>query len=291
MRHATPPPGTDLARGDDAPTGRGDRAPDGRPDGGRRRPVVLIVALAVAVAVIVALVVALALSGDDDDGTVTDPTTTEAPDTTEPDTTDPDTTEPDATGTTAPTTTPAPGPVDASTAVFPDAAADARFDDPVAAAQAFAVDFLGFTDPVVGEFLQGDSRSGEVELRPLADGPVTTVFVRQLGPDDTWWVLGAGTANITVDTPAAHATITAPVAVTGSALAFEGTVDVEVRQDGARQPLGTGFVTGGGDVMRPFTGQVDFSPPSATYGALVLASHSAIDGRVWEATVVRVQFG
>jgi hypothetical protein len=248
--------------------------------------VVLIVALAVAVAVIVALVVALALSGDDEDGTVTDPTTTEAPDTTEP-----DTTEPDTTGTTAPTTTPVPGPVDASTAVFPDAGSDARFGDPVEAARAFAVDFLGFTDPVVGEFLQGDSRSGEVEVRPLADGPVTTVIVRQLGPDDTWWVLGAATANITVDMPAANATITAPVTVTGSALAFEGTVDVEVRQDGARQPVGTGLVTGGGDEMRPFTGQVDFSPPSATHGALVLVTHSAMDGRVWEAAVVRVQFG
>lgn len=280
MRQTTPR-GTDRPREDAALAGSGDRAPHDRPDGGRRRPLVLIVALAVAVAVVVALVVALALSGDDDEGTVTDPTTTEAPGTTEPDTT----------GTTAPPTTPVPGPVDASTAVFPDAASDARFDDPVAAAQAFAVDFLGFADPVVGEFLPGDSRSGEVEVRPLADGPVTTVLVRRLGPDDSWWVLGAATAAITLDTPAAHATITAPVTVTGSALAFEGTVGVEVRQDGARQPIGTGFVTGGGDEMRPFTGEVDFSPPSATRGALVLVTHSEMDGQVWEAAVVRVQFG
>jgi hypothetical protein len=285
MRPTTPPPGTDSTREDGALTGRSDRAPDDQPDGRRRRPVALIVALVVAIAVIAALVVALALSGDDD-GTETDPATTEAPGTTEP-----DTSEPDTTGTTAPPTTPVPGAVDASTAVFPDAASAARFDDPVAAARAFAVDFVGFTDPVVGEFLQGDSRSGEVEVRPLADGPVTTVIVRQLGPDDTWWVLGAATGTITVDTPAAGAAITAPVTVTGSAHAFEGNVGVEVRQDGARQPIGTGFVTGGGDEMRPFTGQIDFAPPSATHGALVLVTHSAMDGRVWQAAVVRVQFG
>jgi hypothetical protein len=286
MRQTTPPPGTDSTRDDGGLAGRGDRAPDDRPDGARHRPVALIVALAVALAVIAALVVALVLPGDDDeDGAVTD-RTTEAPGTTEP-----DTTEPDTTATTATPTTPVPGPVDASTAVFPDVASEARFDDPVAAARAFAVDFVGFTDPVIGEFLPGDSRSGEVEVRPLADGPATTVILRQLGPDDTWWVLGAATATITVDTPTAGAVITAPVAVTGAAHTFEGNVGVEVRQDGARPPIGTGFVTGGGDEMRPFTGQVDFSPPSTTHGALVLVADSAMDGRVWQAAVVRVQFG
>lgn len=284
MRQATPPRGTDSTREDRTLAGRDDRAPDDRPDGGRRRPLALIVALAVAVAVIVALVVALVISDDDEDGTVTDPTTTEAPATTEP-----DTTEPDTTATTATPTTPVP--VDAATAVFPDAAGAARFDDPVAAARAFAVDFVGFTDPVVGEFLPGDSRSGEVEVRPQADGPVTTVLVRQLGPDDTWWVLGAATASITLDTPAAGTAVTTPVAVTGSAHTFEGNVGVEVRQDGARQPIGTGFVTGGGDAMRPFTGQIDFSPPAADAGALVLVAHSGMDGGVWQAAVVRVQFG
>ena len=280
MRQTTPPQATGSTREGGAPAGRGDRGPDGRPGGRRRRPVALIVALAVAVAVIATLVVALVVSGDDEDATSTGPTT-EAPDTTEPATT----------ATTDTPTTPVTEPVDAATAVFPDAASGDRFDDPVAAARAFAVDFVGFTDPVVGDFLQGDSRSGEVEVRPRADGPVTTVMVRQLGPDDSWWVLGAATANITVDTPAADAAITAPVTVTGSALAFEGTVGVEVRQDGVRQPIGTGFVTGGGDEMQPFTGQIDFSPPSANHGALVLVTQSAMDGQTLEAAVLRVQFG
>lgn len=252
--------------------------PEGRP----RRPTTLIVALVLAVALIAALVAVLVSQGDDEDA-VTEPTTTEEPGTTEPATTG---------STAAPTTAPTapPGAVETPTAVFPDAATSVRFDDPVAAARAFAVDFVGFTDPLVGEFMQGDVRSGEVEVRPLADGPVTTVFLRQLGPDDTWWVLGSATAGITLETPAAGDAVTSPVALTGRAVAFEGNVEVEVREDGAREPIGTGVVTGGGDVERPFEGQVEFSAPTADRGALVLVTRSADDGRVWQAAVSRVQF-
>jgi nucleoid-associated protein YgaU len=77
-----------------------------------------------------------------------------------------------------------------------------------AAATGFATELVGFTDPVVGEFQQGDARSGEVEVRAAADGPVTTVLVRQVGSDDTWSVLGAATAQIVPTTPAPGATQT-----------------------------------------------------------------------------------
>ena len=60
--------------------------------------------------------------------------------------------------------------------------------------------------------------------------------------------------------------------------------------DGVREPLGTGVVTGGGDVPRPFTGQITFSPPAADHGALVLLTHSAEDGRVRQAAVLRLRF-
>jgi len=260
------------------PANREPRTAPGPDD--RRRRTWLAVALVTALAVVAALVAVLVWPDDDEDAE-TGATTTEAPATTGPETTA--TTEP---STTAP---PATAPADASTAVFPAAGDDLRFDDPVAAARAFAVDFVGFTDPVVGPFMQGDSRSGEVEVRPEADGPVTTVLVRRLG-DDTWWVLGSVTADIALDTPAAGETVTSPVTLTGSARAVEGHVAVEVREDGNRRPIGTGFVTGGGDVMRPFAGEVAFAAPSADRGALVLLSLSAEDGRVWAATTVRVAF-
>ena len=79
--------------------------------------------------------------------------------------------------------------------------------------------------------------------------------------------------------------------LSGRALAFEGTVDVEVREDGADEPLGTGFVTGGGDVMRPFVGEVRLArEPSVPAGAIVLFTRSAEDGAVWSASVVRIRF-
>ena len=252
-----------------------------------RRPIALIAALTVAVAAVAALITLLVWPDDEADDVATEPTTTLAPSTTAAPTTEPSTTEP----TTATTATAAvPAPVDTSTAVFPFASSDVRYDDPVEAARGFAVDFVGFTDPIVGEFMQGDARSGEVAVRPMADGPVTTVFVRQLGTDGTWWVLGSATADIATDAPGPGAEITSPVAVSGSALAFEGTVNVEIRQDGTRQPLGSGIVTGGGDVLRPFSGEVEFSAPSEQSGAVVFLTRSEQDGRVWEAAVIRVRF-
>lgn len=274
MTYTAPP--TDGARTDDHPL------PSTPPR--RRRAPLLIAALAVVVVVVAALVWLVARS--DDDGR--SPATT-APATTTTLGTAP-TTAPSATPTTPATPVPPPA-VDTSTAVFPDAAGGLRFTDPVAAARAFAVDFLGFTDPVVGEYQAGDSRSGEVGVRPLANGPVTTVMVRQLSGDTSWWVLGAATESITADAPAAGAAITSPVTVTGTALTFEGNVAVEVRQDGSRQPLGTGYVTGGGDVARPFTGEIGFSAPTEPYGAILFLDYSAEDGRLWQASVIRVAFG
>jgi hypothetical protein len=183
-------------------------------------------------------------------------------------------------------------PPDTSTAVWPYASSGTRYTDPVAAARGFAVDFVGFVNPVVGEFQAGDSRSGEVEIRPDATGPVTTVLVRQLSGSDTWWVLGAVTANIQVEQPTALAVIVSPVLLTGTSTAFEANVTVEVREDGNRTPLGQGFVMGGSmGEMGPFEGTMAFATPTAQYGAIVLYTVSMADGHVWEASVLRVQFG
>ena len=244
--------------GEAHPTGRGG------PNRWRWR-VLLAIALAAAM-------VALAVVFTGDDGVdVVSPPTSQAT----------------AASTAAPSTLPSG--VDRSTAVWPSADATERFSDPVAAARAFAVTFLRFEAPLVGPFQQGDSRSGEVQIRPLANGPVTTVLLRQLTGEDVWSVLGAATAEIEVTEPEAGEEVGSPVHITGRARAFEGTVQVEVRQDGDLQPIGKGFVTGGGDVMRPFDGEVAFSTPRAALGALVLFTQSAENGHVWQASVLRVR--
>lgn len=274
----------------------------GTDDGARRRwPLI-----AGAVAIIVALVVGLLLITADDDETTDSGATTEAPattvvsDTTEvsattesPATTQsPETTEPAATTevpTTEPSTTVAPVPDQVRTAVWPWFDTDLRYADPIEAAMGFATDYLGFVDPVAGEFMAGDSRSGEVEIRSFGGGPATVVFVRQLTDDDSWWILGAASENITIDEPEAMAEVTSPLTVSGTALAFEGTVDVQLRADGNGEPIFEGFVTGsGGPEPGPYRETFEFTSPGEIGGALVMLSLSSEDGSTLEASAMRI---
>ena len=248
-------------------------------------------------AILVALVAALlaVFVVDDDDGTspsAVTPTTTPPPTATTT-VTVPATTAPGATATptTKPATTaPAVVPIDTSSAVWPTASGPV-YRTPVAAARGFAVDFVGFTAPVVGAFRQGDSRSGEVDIRATATGPVTTILVRQLGAGGRWFVLGSATANLNLVEPSALSKVTSPLRLRGTSTAFEANVTVQVRQDGTRQPIGTGSVMGGSmGQMGPFDGTVTFRRPTAKAGAVLLLTYSMEDGRVWEASVVRVSF-
>lgn len=175
-------------------------------------------------------------------------------------------------------------------AVWPATGATVRYIEPVAAATDFATDYLGFDDPVIGPFLEGDGRSGEVEIRPDQDGPGTTVFVRQLTEADTWWVIGAATTAIELTAPDVLDEIASPLQLTGRAMAFEGVVDVELRADGVSTPLVTGIVVGGGTEMADFEGSFPFDWPDRPAGAVVLTVSSPEDGSVVEATVVRIRF-
>ena len=120
------------------------------------------------------------------------------------------------------------------------------------------------------------------------------MLVRRLGVEDSWWVLGADTANIELTAPSWLATVSSPVTLTGTSVAFEGTVSTQVRQDGGDRPLGEGFVTGGATSMGPFEGTLSFTAPDQHYGAIVLLTRSlggADAGNVREASVLRVRFG
>jgi hypothetical protein len=239
--------------------------------------------LAAAAAVLVLALVGgfVAARGDDPDelGTIDDPDATDEPTTTieTPETTTstvPSTTSTStasSTTTTAPTTTTTPPgspsvPADVlEQAAWPRPSSEVRFDDPVAAANSFVTFYVRFTAPVVGAFRAGDSRSGEVPVQSRAGGPETTVFVRQLS-DGHWYVTGAATADIAVDRPATGATLACPQAVSGQALAFEGTVHVRIdayQPDGGRVTMGEGFVTGSGSPpAAPFSGSIPCTRPS-----------------------------
>lgn len=192
------------------------------------------------------------------------------------------------------TTTAAPaqeGDDPAEVAIWPDATTSQRFDDPAAAVRSFAVQLVGFADDVVvDEFREGDAGFGEVEVRANERGPATTVLVRQLGEDESWWVVGAHTENIVLEEPGAGENVTSPLSVSGRARAFEGNIELELRADGQLEPIAGGFATGGSDEARPFSAEIDFPAPVVAGGALMLLSRSAEDGAVMEATVVRVHF-
>lgn len=246
----------------------------------------LLIGLGSAAAVLAVLVAVIAVTDDDDDDQEVDvagTTTTMESTTTSEETT---TTAEETTSTFAPT-------VDPANAIWPRVHTSQRFESPVAAVQSFAVDFLGFTDPVLGEYQAGDLRSGEVPIRPLADGPVTTVLVRQL-EDDTWFVIAADTEDITISEPAPGADIDCPVRVAGTALAFEGTVDVTVHADFVEEPIGRGFVTGSGSPPAgPYEDDIDCDlgqlDDGVHYGVLVLSTTGGEDGRLWTAEVIRIQ--
>jgi hypothetical protein len=312
---------------DDLPPG------DHPPDASSGPSALMIGIAAVVAVALAALVLVFALGGDDDDTlipattvvddttttslpaettTTVDDTTTTDPDTTTTTTTTtgPDdtttTTTADDTTTTTVTTTTTTGPGDTTTTlpgdptenelaltVWPWVGTDTRYADPVDAATAFAEEYLGMTDPLVGDFRQGDALSGEVEVRSVETFTPTLVSLRMFGRAGTWWVLGAATADIEVDEPPADAVVSSPLTVSGRSVAFEGTVQVTIRVDGDDEPVFEGFVTGGaapGD-SAPFEETFEWDAPESGRGQLVFFTVSSDDGRVLQATVVRVTFG
>lgn len=204
--------------------------------------------------------------------------------------TTPTTTAPGTGGTAPPGSTPTTTiPSELAAAVYPAPESGTRFTHPVVAARAFATEFVGMVDPVVERFVATGAESGTVAVRASAGAVATTVRLHRI--DGSWWVLGSSTPEIRLDVPAASATIASPVRLQGISTAFEAQVNVEVRQDGQRAPIGTGYVMGGSmGALGPFDGSVAFSPPTAGRGALVLFTVSMKDGTVSEATVVRVAF-
>ena len=177
------------------------------------------------------------------------------------------------------------------TAIWPFASTGTRFTTPVSAARSFAVTYLGFTNPLVGAFQAGDSQSGEVPVRATTSGAVTTIMVRKLTSGQNWWVLGAATHDVQLTKPAALELISSPVRLTGMSTAFEGVVNVAIREDGALTPLCSDVVMGGSmGMMSAFSKSLSFMKPSVAAGSIVFRILSAKDGSVVAAAALRIGF-
>jgi hypothetical protein len=200
------------------------------------------------VAACVTLVASVVACGDDDEATTSGVSTTASVETTA---------APPMSGaasTTAATTTTAPGfatttvePTTTTTttapvgmeqrAVWP--AADVAFGTPEEAAEDFVAKVLG-VPPTLGEFQRGDSRSGEIGVFSPGEGDAGRAVVRgvlllrQLGPEDGWFVLAVVNDNASIAVPRSGEQVVAgPVTVEGVARGFEANVVVTAFVAGA----------------------------------------------------------
>lgn len=107
------------------------------------------------------------------------------------------------------------------------------FATPEEAAADFVLQVLE-VPPVLGEFQQGDMRSGEIVVfSPTDDDDPATVFprgllaLRQLGPTDGWFVIAGTSEGVSITSPAPAATVGAgPIVVEGLGRGFESNLVV-----------------------------------------------------------------
>jgi len=149
-------------------------------------------------------------------------------------------------------------------------AAGVVFETPEAAAEDFVSQVLG-VPPVLGEFQQGDSRSGEIEVFSPGEGAGATrvsrglLLLRQLGPDDGWFILAAANVNAEITSPESMAEVRpGPLDVRGMARGFEANVVVTAFVAGDRTAELDQVITMGGalDTAAPFSVSLDLSRAS-----------------------------
>ena len=153
-------------------------------------------------------------------------------------------------------------------AIWP--AADVVFVTPEEAAADFVSAVLIVEgDPALGEFQQGDARSGEIAVLFAGesgdlDPPVEVgiLLLRQIGPTDGWYVIAATSDGAMIDTPSALEEVPAgTVTVSGEGRGFEGTLAVSAFPPGDdAATFDLQFAAGGafGD-LEPYSVDLDLS--------------------------------
>ncbi len=159
-------------------------------------------------------------------------------------------------------------PTSSEVAIWP--ASGVVFSTPEDAALDFLTNGLGLGGVdrgMLGEFQQGDSRSGELEvLFRGEDGSTARIarsllLLRRLGPDNGWFVLAAVNDHASITDPVAMDEVTAgPLAVSGQARGFEGSVTISAGVAGSNQIIDQ-VVTQAGSLAdaEPFAVTLDLS--------------------------------
>jgi hypothetical protein len=207
------------------------------------------------IALAATLVLGVAACGDDDDDTGTGETTTS-------------TTGGDETTTTAgeETTTTSEAASSGVLTLFP---ADDVEDAPEDAAQGFMDRYFPGASFTLGDFAEGDSQSGEIEVLGGGEGGGgdrlrTTLLLRQV--DGGWHVIAAVNENVAITSPEAQAEIPAgePVTVEGVGRGFEATILVRVETIDGSVLLGDIGSGGSGATPEPFSVTIDLGDDDLT---------------------------
>lgn len=137
-------------------------------------------------------------------------------------------------------------------------------DTPEGAAAAAVRSLIGVT-PVLGEYMAGDNRSGEMAVfSPGETTPVerSLLLLRQLGPADQWAVVGAINQAMTIDQPASGSVVSPGIlTVAGRGRGFEALVVVTAHRIGDTIELIDQEITMGGSLegSEPLTVQLDLT--------------------------------
>ena len=183
-------------------------------------------------------------------------------------------------------------------ALWPDPSTATADATPRAVTRSFIEDFVGMQRPALGEFQQGDTRSGEVPVYQRGedgsvdeDRVIAIVALRQLD-GARWFVIAANSDDVEIDEPEALASIRTPVTVSGKGAGFEGNIVLRVHAAFDRKPLAEEPVTAGSMQPEPFSAQLSFERPASTTGAIVARSGGGLAGATpFAAIPVRLDAG
>lgn len=178
-------------------------------------------------------------------------------------------------------------------AIFPYYADGVRYVSATALVSAFATNVLKMAGPTTGSLHRRSSTSGYVDVVASGGGAPTTVNVTKVNGDNSWWVTGATSVDVTVTSPTAGSRVSSPLALAGSSTAFEAVLNVAIYADGSSTAISTTTVMGGSNgVIAPYSGSINFPATSARYGTLICYTRSAKDdvGSTVAAAAVRIRF-
>jgi hypothetical protein len=174
-------------------------------------------------------------------------------------------------------------------ALWPDPADATEDATPRAVARSFVEDFVGMRKPALGEFQQGDARSGEVPVllrgedgTVQEDRVIATIALRQLD-GARWFVIAAFSDDVELTQPSAAEgepmpAIASPVRVAGNGAGFEGNVVLRVHAAFDPEAIAEEPVTAGSATPEPFSADLAFERPASATGAIVARAGGGLAG-------------